>query len=258
MRVPIEEQIKAIAKIKKKVNIEQNGTVLFITISGSDLYGFPSEDSDVDYRGVYVTGVHNLLGLRTAKDVIDFEDEDIVMHEIGKELSLAIAGNCNAIERINATPIYRTPDYVQLKQLVNNAFGKRGLYGSYHGLAMFNYEKFIKRGKKTYKKYLYIFRGLLAGIHVLETGRIQPSLVELNKYFKIKELDVLIKHKIESTEEAEVKDLNESGRFDELILPLCDRMDRAYLRSKLPEEPDEEDVQRINSWLIDLRLREVR
>jgi len=55
-RVPLEDQIKTIARVKQKVDETQNGEVIYITISGSDLYGFSSKDSDVDYRGTYLTG----------------------------------------------------------------------------------------------------------------------------------------------------------------------------------------------------------
>ena len=252
MRVPIEEQIKTVAKIKQKVNIDQNGRVLYIIISGSDLYGFPSRNSDVDYRGSYVTGTENLLGLHRKRDVIEMKP-DIVMFEIAKEIGLAVKGNCNVLEHINAEPIYRTAESVELRQLVNNSFGKKGLYNSYRGMATFNYKKFILRGKKTYKKYLYVFRGLLAGTYALQTGRIQPNMVELNKYFKVPELKTLIKHKLDGTEESEVEDLKESGRLDEMIPPLYEKMDVAYLKSKIPEKPEEDDLLKVNSWLIELR-----
>ena len=121
MRIPIEEQIAQIARIKKEVNTSQNGRVIFITISGSDLYGFSSHDSDVDYRGTYITGIENLLGLQHKKDVIQLKP-DIVMFELAKEINLAIKGNCNALERINAEPIYRTAESIELQRLVNNIF----------------------------------------------------------------------------------------------------------------------------------------
>jgi len=252
MRVSIEEQIKQVSRIKRRVNELQNGRVIYIIISGSDLYGFPSKDSDVDYRGTYIAGTENLLGLSKKRDVIELKP-DISMFEIAKEINLAVKGNCNILEHINAEPIYRTAESIELKQMVNNTFGKKGLYNSYWGMAAFNYKKFILRGKKSYKKYLYVFRGILAGTHALETGRIQSNMVELNKYFKVPEIKLLIKHKVEGTEEEEIKDLKESGQFDELIPPLFDRMERAYLRSKIPESPDEDGVAKLNSWLINLR-----
>lgn len=252
MMPPIEDQIEVVSKIKRKINTDQNGRVIYIIVSGSHLYGFPSPNSDVDYRGAFVTGTENLLGLHKKRDVIEMKP-DIVMFEIAKEIGLAIKGNCNILEHINAEPIYRTAESVELRQLVNNTFGKKGLYNSYRGMAVFNYKKFILKGKKTYKKYLYVFRGLMAGTYALQTGRIQPNMVELNKYFKLPEIKTLIKHKLEGTEESEVEDLKESGRLDEMIPSLFEKMDGAYLKSRIPEKPDEDDFLKMNSWLIELR-----
>ena len=266
----IEDQIKVIASVKKKINEDQNGTLIYLTISGSHLYGFPSVNSDVDYRGAYLTGEENLLGLHGKRDVIElikprraYPDEspdpaDVVVFEMKKELGLALKSNCNVLEHINATPIYRTAEYLDMKRLVNNALGKRGIYNSYRGMAMFNYKKFIMRDRRTYKKYLYIFRGLMAGIHVLETGRIQPNLIELNKYFRIKHLDVLIEHKREETEKEVVKAEIDSGLIDEEIVKLFERLDRAYERSKIPDKPDLEDVEAVHRWLVSLRKDRIR
>jgi len=254
----IEDQIKVIASVKKKINEDQNGKLIYLTISGSHLYGFPSKDSDVDYRGAYLTGEENLLGLRGKRDVIEISEPDIVVFELKKELGLALKSNCNVLEHINATPIYRTAEYLDMKRLVNNALGKRGIYNSYRGMAMFNYKKFIMRDRRTYKKYLYIFRGLMAGIHVLETGRIQPNLIELNKYFRIKHLDVLIEHKREGTEKEVVKAEIDSGQVDEEIVKLFERLDRAYERSKIPDKPDSEDAEAVHRWLVNLRKDRIR
>jgi len=224
-----------------------------VIVSGSHLYGFPSKDSDVDYRGTYITGTENLLGLHGKRSVIELKP-DIVMFELGKELNLAIKGNCNVLEHINAEPIYRTAESLELKQMVNNTFGKRGLYNSYRGMSMFNYKKFILKGKKTYKKYLYVFRGLMAGIHALQTGRIQSNLIELNKYFKIPLVKELIKYKKEGAEKEEISDLVDSGALDEIIPELFERMDKAYDRCKISPKPDENGIMKINSWLIEQRV----
>jgi len=248
----MEEQIKTVARIKKEINMRQNGTLLYLTISGSDLYGFPSPDSDVDYRGVYITDSNNILGLKGYKDVIELHP-DIVLFEVKKEINLALAGNCNVLEHFNAPAIYKTPESMELSRLLNNALTKPGIYNSYRGMATFNYKKFILQGKKSYKKYLYVFRGLMAGIHALNTGRIQPDINELNQYFKIKEVAELIKFKQERAEEAEVEDLKNSGKLDSLIIQLYQRLDDSYPKSKIPTEQDPKDLRMINEFLLRIR-----
>ena len=44
---------------------DQPYPLLFATVSGAHLYGFPSRDSDVDLRGVHVLPVEEVVGLTT-------------------------------------------------------------------------------------------------------------------------------------------------------------------------------------------------
>jgi len=256
LRIPLEEQIKTIAQVKDKIDRDKNGTLIYLTISGSDLYGFPSKDSDVDYRGSYLTGTEGLLGLNKKRDVIEMKP-DIVLFELSKELHLALKGNCNVLEHINAEPVYRTAEFLEMRQMINNAFPKRGVYNSYRGMAMFNYKKFIMRGRKTHKKYLYILRGIMAGIYVLQTGKIESNIETLNKYFKIPEVKALIKAKREGFENDEITDLIEDGSLDSMIPPLFERMDKAYTKSKIPDRVDPDLWDEVNRWLINLRREKI-
>lgn len=249
-------EIELLSKIKTKVN-ERKGRLLNMYISGSHLYGWESKDSDVDIRGCYILDKECFLGLKTPKDIIeinDVENTDIVLFEIKKMTQLALKGNCNILEEINAPQLYKTAEFVKLKQLINNAFGKTGIYNSYRGLAQFNYKKFILQGRNTVKKYLYVFRGLLAGINCLQTGIIQPNIIELNKKFKIKEVNKLVEIKRKGLENEELKEIDE-GILDKLIKDLFDKLDEAYLKSKIPDIPSKEEIEEINKFLINLRNR---
>ena len=44
--------------------------LLFVTISGAHLYGFPSPDSDFDLHGVHVLPVREVVGLDTGPETI--------------------------------------------------------------------------------------------------------------------------------------------------------------------------------------------
>ena len=123
-RVSLEDQIKTIAEVKAKIDESQNGSLIYLTISGSDLYGFASKDSDVDYRGTYLTGTENLLGLHRKRDIIEMKP-DIVLFELEKELNLALKGNCNVLEHINADPIYRTSDFLDIDRWLTTPFQRR-------------------------------------------------------------------------------------------------------------------------------------
>ena len=194
------DEIELISKIKRVVS-DKDGYLFSLYISGSDLYGWRSQNSDIDVRGIFVLNKNKFLGLEKPIEILEVESEhDIVLFEIKKAISLALKGNCNMLEEINATQLYKKSDFIKLKHLINNSVGKKGVYNSYKGLAEFNYKKFILQGRNTVKKYLYVFRGLMAGIYVLQTGRIQPNINELNKYFRISEVHKLLEIKKKGTE----------------------------------------------------------
>jgi len=248
----IEEQISVISRVKRQIDVDYNGRLLNLMISGSHLYGFSSLDSDVDWRGYFLTGTEKLLGLYKLNDSLVMKP-DIVLFEIAKEVELAIRGNCNALERFNAKPIHSTAEHRSLLKLINNSYGKMGLYNSYRGMAMHNYKKFIQTGKKTFKKYLYVYRGIMAGTHVLETGRIQPNIEELLKYWKISPVKQVLEYKKKGSENQEVQGLVDSGELDEIIPTMLERLDQAYDRSKLRERPDEDIKKEISDFIIQLR-----
>jgi len=250
----IKEEIEAISEIKNRVH-RKGGILLNAYISGSHLYGWPSKDSDTDIRGCYVLKKEKFLGLDDPYDVIEIKtkvNKDIVLFEARKFIKLALKGNCNILEEVNASQIYKTADFVKLKQLINNAFGKRGIMNSYRGMAEFNYKKFILQGRNTVKKYLYVFRGLLAGIYCLQTGLIKPNIEKLNKHFKIKEVTKLLEIKRKGLENEPLKELEE-GVLDKIIKGLFDKIDEAYIKCKMPESPTEEEIEIINKFLIKLR-----
>ncbi len=220
------------------------------------LYGWRSHNSDIDIRGIFVLNKNNFLGLGKPIDILEIESEhDIVLFEIKKVINLALKGNCNMLEEINASQLYKKTDFLKLKQLINNSAGKTGVYNSYKGLAEFNYKKFILQGRNTVKKYLYVFRGLLAGIYFLQTGRIQPNINDLNKHFKIHEIRKLIEIKQRGAENVPLKDLEE-GTLDSIVKNLFEKLDEAYVKSRIPESPTTEEIQALDKFLIALRNRQ--
>lgn len=257
-RIGLQTRIKDIARIKKITNERQNGTLLYLTISGSDLYGFSSKDSDIDYRGCYATDPNSFLCLKHNRDLIEAKP-DIVLFELEKEIDLALKSNCNVIEHITAPKIYVTPQFKELRELLEQAIGKSGIFHSYRGMAVSNYEKFIAKGRKvTYKKYLYIFRALLACLHFLHTGVIQPNINKLNAYFKIPEVKMAVKAKKEGAEMEEVQGEIDSGAWEVVIVDLIDRVNNAYNDCDVQSSYTDEQFEEINSWLLNYRIEHLK
>lgn len=61
--------------------------LLFVTISGAHLYGFPSPDSDYDLRGVHLLPLREVVGLEARQETIEVSEVveglevDLVTHE---------------------------------------------------------------------------------------------------------------------------------------------------------------------------------
>src|SRR5881397_4043823 len=96
--------------------------LLFATISGAHLYGFPSPDSDFDLRGAHVLPLENVIGLEvrdeTIEDsrVIEMLEMDIVSHDVRKFFNLLLKKNGYVLEQLYSPLIVQTtPERAELK-----------------------------------------------------------------------------------------------------------------------------------------------
>jgi len=73
--------------------------LLFVTVSGAHLYGFPSPDSDFDLRGVHLLPPEDVVGLRTPRETIEVARDDdgleldLVTHDVAKFARLLLRRN---------------------------------------------------------------------------------------------------------------------------------------------------------------------
>lgn len=246
------DHIPIIQGLKKKIS--DDGKLIYLTISGSHLYGFNSPDSDIDYRGCFMTKTENLLGLNTPRDYIqEIEGEtDAVLFELKKEIGLLLKSNCNVLEHLYSQPIYADIDiYVELKNLIRPTISRAGVYNSYRGMAYENYKKFILTEKSSIKKYLYVFRALMAGYHALKYGEIEPNIEKLNEKACLPSVDMLVRIKKDSNEKTK---MGRDDKLDSVLDGLFKDIDQAYEKSILPPAPAKRDVDNINEWMRKLRV----
>ena len=256
----LQNSINDVSEIKKIV-ADSSGKLINVTISGSHLYGFESVDSDIDYRGTLLIDTNKLLGIHTPKDHITREIgiNDIVLFELKKEINLLYKGNCNVLEHIFAKQLYTSDEYFELKKLVGLNLNINGLYNSYRGMAWENYNKFCRAGKHTVKKFLYVFRAQLAGIHVMNTRSIEPNinvLLETPYTFDISLIKELVKLKRNGKE----KDLLEDeigSKCHGLVTALFTHMDVLYEKVK-PSERLERDLDHQREKYFDKFLKKIR
>jgi hypothetical protein len=245
----LREYIPLIGELKNRAHI-QGGQLLSLYISGSHLYGWTSKDSDIDIRGMYILKPAEFLGLKQPKSYIRMNQEpyDIDVFEIRKALNLAVKGNCNILEGFAADPIYQTVEYKQVKELIHEKWGAQGVYDSYRGMAWQNYKKFILNGRSTVKKYLYVFRALMAGTYALTTGHIEPNMNVLTKYWREDTVKELLEKKKAGLENEGVGSIN-TGELDLRVEHWFGKIDTAFLDAGIPNQMANEDIEKINHWL---------
>ena len=97
--------------------------LLFATVSGAHLYGFPSIDSDWDLRGAHVLPAENVLGLLPVEDTVELSSKegvelDIVSHDVRKFFSLLLKANGYVLEQLYSPIIVLTsPEHEELKSI---------------------------------------------------------------------------------------------------------------------------------------------
>ncbi|MET8101795.1 nucleotidyltransferase domain-containing protein [Streptomyces sp. NPDC005236] len=162
---------------------EQPDPVLFATVSGAHLYGFPSRDSDVDLRGVHLLPTADLVGLGEAQEtrarmwVRDGVEMDLVTHDLRKFVRLMLRRNGYVLEQLLSPLVVSTGD--EHRELISLAPGVLTRHHAHHyrGFAATQWRLFEKSGEL--KPLLYTFRVLLTGIHLMRSGEVQADLPTL-------------------------------------------------------------------------------
>ncbi|MFF1279058.1 DNA polymerase beta superfamily protein [Streptomyces marokkonensis] len=162
---------------------EQPGPVLFATVSGAHLYGFPSRDSDVDLRGVHLLPAADLVGLREPDEtrsrmwVRDGVEMDLVTHDLRKFVRLMLRRNGYVLEQLlSPLVVHTTEAHRELAALAPGVLTRHHAH-HYRGFAQTQWRLFERTGGL--KPLLYTFRVLLTGIHLMRSGEVQPHLPTL-------------------------------------------------------------------------------
>jgi len=162
---------------------EQPDPVLFATVSGAHLYGFPSRDSDVDLRGAHLLPAADLVGLREPEETRsrmwdrDGVEMDLVTHDVRKFVRLMLRRNGYVLEQLLSPLVVHTTDaHRELAALTPGVITSHHAH-HYRGFATTQWRLFGKTGEL--KPLLYTFRVLLTGIHLMRSGEVQAHLPTL-------------------------------------------------------------------------------
>jgi predicted nucleotidyltransferase len=213
----------------------------FITISGAHLYGFPSPDSDYDLRGVHLLPAARLLGLEVTEETVERSEVrdgleiDYVTHDLKKFIGMMLRRNGYVLEQLYSPLVVRTsPVHERLKELGVGCITRHHVH-HYRGFAHTQWELFHKERPRRVKPLLYVFRVLLTGIHLLESGQVEANLEILNRQAKLPYIPDLIARKGRATEQATLVD-DDLALYEAEFHRLLDLLEQAATRSTLPEE----------------------
>jgi predicted nucleotidyltransferase len=228
---------------------------LFWTVSGSHLYGFSSADSDIDLRGAFaaplpaLVGIRNVNETRESKDTLDGREVESVSHEAGKYLRLLAKHNGYVLEQIFSPLVAHGADFLERLRPIARQCVTTGCHRHYRGFLQTIRGQFEKEAAKKAKTLLYAYRVLLTGIHMLETGEVEPHLPTLNERFRLPFIPELIERKA-SAEFGTLADVDVAFHREQMT-EWEKKLDAAHAASKLPAEPPWDELDR---FLIELRL----
>lgn len=230
--------------------------LLFVTISGAHLYGFPSPDSDYDLRGVHVLPVKEVVGLKVGQETIEVSgihdglELDLVTHDARKFFHLMLKKNGYVLEQLYSPLVLHTSnEHQELKEIGRGCITKHHAH-HYFGFAETQWKLFEKENPRRVKPLLYVYRVLLTGIHLMRSGEIEASLLKLNEQYCLPYIDELVARKLSGPEKStlDAADLAfHRSEYDRLRGVL----EEAFQASQLPEVPSAQAA--LHDLLVRLR-----
>jgi predicted nucleotidyltransferase len=211
--------------------------VIFRCVVGSRAFGLDSEQSDTDYRGIYLPTAEMHWSLYGVPE--QFENQETQEHywELQRFLVLALKANPNVLECLYTPMIEKTTPLADELLQMRSLFLSRLVYQTYNGYVMSQFKKMQSdlrnQGQVKWKHVMHLIRLLISGIHVLEQGFVPVRVDEHREQL------LAIKRGELAWNETEKWRLSLHADFD-----------RALLTTSLPERPDYE---RANALLLKAR-----
>lgn len=234
--------------------------LLFATVSGAHLYGFPSRDSDADLRGVHLLPVRDLLGLGRRDETHErtwYQDGlelDLVTHDLAKFARLLLRPNGYVLEQLLSPLVVRTtPAHTALAGLAPGLLTRHHAR-HYRGFAGTQWRLFHKTGQL--KPLLYTFRVLLTGVHLMRSQQVLAHLPRLAE--QVAEAPRYLPDLVAAKADAEHGLLSEApgapdtARLQRDVEALHAVLDEAEAATLLPAEPGA--AAQLEELVIDTRL----
>ena len=223
--------------------------MLFSVESGSRAYGFHSEDSDYDIRGVYRQSFLAYLDLKGVMEQISLQEEnkDLVLWDLRKAIRLITVSNPSILDWLSSRIVYQQHLQDELKNLARTYYSTARYFQANYGLAKSHFRKYIlDKEEVDLKVYLYTIRALAACRYVLREPFAPAVGFDFTSEYPayqtlLKELIKAKKEGFESTSSSVLKDDQSTmviSNFTTLIGTELEELDihRAKLVSRKPPE----------------------
>ena len=198
-----------------------------------------------------------VVGLRIGPETIersgihDGLEIDLVTHDAKKFFGLLLKKNGYVLEQVfSPLVVHTTPEHAELKEIAGQCITRHHAY-HYLGFAETQWKLFEKEEPPRVKPLLYVYRVLLTGIHLMQTGVVEANLVRLNETARLPYLDDLIQRKVAGTEKSRLTEADlrfHRSEYDRLR----DQLQQAHEESALPEGPRGRAA--LHDLLVRLRL----
>lgn len=232
--------------------------LIFATISGAHLYGFPSEDSDFDLRGVHVLPQNIVLALESKDETVEKSTKtegfelDLVTHDAKKFFLLMLKKNGYVLEQLySPLVVHGKPELEELRSIGRNCITR---FHSHHylGFSESQWRLFASEERRRVKPLLYVFRVLLTGIYLMESGRIEANLAILNEHFNLPYIPELIARKLNGGEQVYLSD-HDLSQYEKEYQRLRVDLENARDKSSLPDLPSAKGA--LNDLLLRIRIK---
>lgn len=223
--------------VDRQPEVDLYQQVIYRCVVGSRAYGLEDDASDTDRRGIYLPTADRHWSLYGVPEQLENDATQEVYWEVQKFVVMALKANPNILECLNSPIVETATPLAQELLSMRDGFLSKRVYQTYNGYAMSQFKKLQAdlriKGKVKWKHVMHLLRLLLAGVTILEDGRVPLQVGEhRERLMQIKRGEI-------SLEECET--------WRRL---LHERFDRAVERTTLPDRPDYTEA---NAWLLRAR-----
>src|SRR4051794_26172307 len=128
--------------------------------------------------------------------------------------------------------VQTSPEHEELKDLGRRCITKHHSH-HYFGFAETQWKLFGKENPRRVKPLLYVYRVLLTGMYLMETGVVEANLLRLNEHYRLPYIDELVQRKLSGPEKGTLREADLSFHEGE-YQRLRGELQRRFEQSALP------------------------